>query len=555
MKSKKSFNISFLLIAQDLKRFWLLPAMTGLIYLLFSTALFNSVISSAFSGHNVLNLLQQTAVPISASICCFAYLHSRDSAVLAHAMPFNRKKIFFSHALSGWILSMIPVVICALLFLPPFSGSFHPELSHIEQIKEILIWTLKTAVGTTFVYSVSVLASVVAGTVVTHLLLAMFFNGVVPVVVFLTNRYMNIFLFGMCDFPIASSVLSPVSLPEHIYSYNFALYFTVYLIVSVVLIWLSSFLYQRIPLEREGNSVIFKPIGELICYIFAFIGMSLFTFYFAYRFLNTSWGLSVPCGIAGGAFGAVLFYIIGRMILEKSIRVFTVKNLKRLTVFAVMATVFLAFTVFDITGFTSRVPEPADVESVYVSALEVKTELTDSEDIACTTEFHRNITEYAKPADNIAESTATVELRYKLKNGKTMSRRYYLNPEQNREMQGAIEEYYHSSAYQKHTDAYIASTRKFFLASLEQDGNEFQPPAEYNLDSRIYDELREALIKDQQERSFEQELMRSHQFSAYMLNLYFEDDDMESIKVMPYDKHTIEVLAECGYELNLFAVE
>ena len=72
-------------------------------------------------------------------------------------------------------------------------------------------WLWDMLITTTYVYSLSVLAGIIAGTVVTHLLLAMFFNGLLPVIVYLVNHIVSAFWTGFWGLPLASSHLSPLT--------------------------------------------------------------------------------------------------------------------------------------------------------------------------------------------------------------------------------------------------------------------------------------------------------------------------------------------------------
>ena len=75
---------------------------------------------------------------------------------------------------------------------------------------------------------------------------------------------------------------------------------------------------------------------------------------------------------------------------------------------------------FDVFGFEKRVPEPEDIESVWLNSSEIKEE----ENIKNITELHKQIIKNKKAIEK--EGDLYTNISYRLKNGKSISRRYSL---------------------------------------------------------------------------------------------------------------------------------
>ena len=223
MKSKKSFcNLSAVLVSRNLKQFWLIPFaaflayfIRGILPLIVKSSSYETLrylTNDVLSNHDYVYLGVLMVLPICASIAVFSYLHGNAPATAMHAMPFSRKKLYRSSVVSGMIMIVLPILLIGLCYAVLLRGDVY------DLAPEILpSWIFRTFVSTFFVYAVSTFAAVVAGSVVTHILLAMFFNGLLPITIYLVNRFMSAFLFGYSNSPLASYIFSPVSFERNNY--------------------------------------------------------------------------------------------------------------------------------------------------------------------------------------------------------------------------------------------------------------------------------------------------------------------------------------------------
>lgn len=553
MKSTRfSFNISAKLVEEDVKRYWLIPAMIFLIYFIVGAvplldAADKYISVSLNSQHNVyansiqIALISVSAISAAASV--FSYLHGKASSVFVHGLPFSRKTLFRSHAFAGWLLAVFPIVISGLCFivvcaLQTASGKEIIESPDvyipISYVDYYLDWTLSALIAVTFVYALALLAGVIAGNLAVHVLLAMFLNGIAPVTVFLVNNYLFRFLKGFTAPPLGTTDFSPLLRFYGAWEYfNKLLYCGAYIAFSLLFIFLAAALYKRLPLERSGDTVFFPAAGKLVCLLFAFIGMALF----GLSSIRVWGGDTTARSLCLALIGSLLFYLIGRMILEKRLQVFHRETLKGYCLFLVFAAVFCSFTIFDVTGFETRVPNASQIQSITLSGAAgqsdgnaVYTSLESFEDILA---LHRAFIEEAEDYDPSVVYD-TIYLSYKLKNGKTLERRYEFQLEESDKVFAAYNHLYKSAAYRERLDETV------LLRSKIQSLNDQLPGFSDNYDALI-EKLPEAILEDAGERSLMQTLYKG-QFLAdekYTLRFRFEDGGTWEYYVTTYDKNTL----------------
>lgn len=569
MKSKKSL-FSGVLIKEDLKRFAPIPAIMFFLYfLIYGMQLLKVNGKEGFVGipdyfyRMYDDRVQAVLLCITAVLCAvsvFAYLHNKASATAAHAMPFQRKTIFASHCLAGGILTAAPVVLSALTFIlicaaQTAAGNRVYSVDPAEPANFAAIymaWLAASLVTLFFVYAVSVLAAVIAGTIFTHILLAMFLNGIVPVTIYVVNEYLRQFWPGLSVMPLASVTFSPVSRFFCGYYYITLKTAVPYVAVAAVLILLSGLLYKRIQLERENSSVVFNAFGEIVCMLFAFIGMTVggFTGQFI---MNTE---SLPVFFLFAFAGALLFYLIGRMILEKKLQVFTLAAWKKFGVFLAAAALFCAFTVFDITGFVEKVPDAEDVKSVSIDApvgtADDYAVFSEEDSIEQLVALHRLLIKEYTGYHNDYHSGDSVLITYELKNGRQMQRVYSVDLINCQPVFEIFKELYETEEFKSQLKAAaLVNTYKIQKLLSIETINDDNPYAEYYIPKEKQDafmaEFKAAVLKDESDRTYYQTLCKTVPpiFEEDGYDLIFRTEASPSYQfflLKKYDKNAVRVL-------------
>ena len=381
MRSKASyFSISKPLIIENLRRFWAIPALAFLVYflsgvfpILMSYSNLNNMagyIEMSLKNQQPFYMFAHLIFPIMAAVVIFRYLQGISSVSVMHSMPFTRMKLYNSGLISGLILIISPILLNGLILLAiskPVYRTYGTEMGMmLNQINsfaraDILNWIWVSIVIAVTIYAVSVFAGIVTGNALMHFATAIWFNFLIPALYAVFIAYFSHFLYGFdatgnwADFGMKlSPFLSVLQNNGHL-----GLYSTIFYIVSILALFvLTAYLYNKRDLEHATDSLAFGFMEPIICYLIAFLGMTLLGFYFEVL------GESELYMYGGLAAGTLIFFIIGQMIVKKTARIYNMKSLKSLGVYALIALVFILGLRFDFTGFEKRVPSPAKVESL-----------------------------------------------------------------------------------------------------------------------------------------------------------------------------------------------
>jgi hypothetical protein len=468
MKSKASyFSISKPLIAENLRRFWAIPALAFLVYflsgvfpILMAYSHLNSVanyIKLSLSNQQPFYMFAHLIFPIVAAVVIFKYLQGISSVSVMHAMPFTRAKLYNSGFVSGLILIAAPILANGIILLAiskPVYNQYGTETGVVTEMvnlfsrADILNWIGVSLIIAFVIYAVSVFAGIVTGNSLMHFATAVWFNFLIPALYAVFIAYFSHYLFGFDttgNWTEYGMRISPfLNVLQN--AGKFEVWSIVYYIVSFFLLyWISLFLYRRRKLEHATDSLAFSFMEPIICYLIAFLGMTLLGFYFQVL------GQSELYMYAGFAAGTVIFFIIGRMIVKKTPRIYDLKSLKSIGIYVVIALVFLLGLKFDITGFEKRVPTEAQVGSLtmsedfvlgskfgmnYVKGNPIYSEfgnangflLKDPGNIAAVTALHRSIISNKSRFENSQNVyMSSVLLRYNPDKTIPMTRRYQID--------------------------------------------------------------------------------------------------------------------------------
>lgn len=439
MRSKASyFSVSIPLIRENMRRLWAIPAIAFLVYFLSGVfpilMSYNNIDRMAsyieMSLHNLQPFYMgaHLMVPVFTAVVLFRYLQSPGSVAVMHSLPFDRSKLFNSNFLSGLLLSCGPVILNGLLLLavskPAFrSFGYAPDGSPAESAVNVFTygeignWMMTSLLIVIVLYSVAVFTAIVTGNSTVHLLVSYFFIFLIPILYAVFHVYFQQYLYG---FDLSGDWVNVgLSISPYTSVLEGAGYFSVYeilyyLFTIIVMVVLSVVLYSKRKLERATDSLTFTFLKPVLSYIIAFLGMTLLGFYF--RVLGEG-DFYMYMGFAAGT---IIFFIIGQMVVQKTIRIFNPQGLRNFVIYSVIAIVFLVGLNVDATGFERRVPDPVKVESAelrtgFPSFFEFmpynvdSAPIKDQDNISALTEFHRSILKnrerFISPSGNLYMSS------------------------------------------------------------------------------------------------------------------------------------------------------
>lgn len=199
----------------------------------------------------------------------------------------------------------------------------------------------------------------------------------------------------------------------------------VYALVAVVLTGCALLLYRRRQLESAGDIVAVRILRPVFRYGVGFCS-GLFLGWLTQQILGLGQvGLMIVILIWG-----VIGCIVAQMLLDKTVRVF--HKWKGCAALTVAFLLIFAVIGFDLTGYETRVPDPASVEYVEMiglngypsdSGYSLGGTFTDPDTIKAITALHRAIVEIGEQGE-VNGTYINFKVSYHLKSGRTLNRRY-----------------------------------------------------------------------------------------------------------------------------------
>ena len=486
MQSKRSF-FNRTLFRKNLTRFWPLWAVPSFIGALFPLVALTQIVRYGEDlqplevtrtyydivtyGVPIVSLIY--AVLVAAAV--WSYLYNSRSVGMMHTLPVKRSGLFVTGVLSGMAMMLIPYVVTGGLAIVVFLcfGGFD------------LLGTLVTILGvlghSLFYFASATAVAFVTGNLFALPVLYFIFHFLAVGMDVLVNLFANGFIFGLnTDYSGLVEWLSPtVYLMHHVmvdsqhverfvsdvrasyggyYDYELVSVtlengwlIGVYALAGLALLGIAYALYRARRSESAGDVVAvgwMKPVfryGVALCGAMAG-GLALYAIFWG-SFQNGDLYDVLPLLAAMLVAGAIAYYTAS-MLLAKSLRVFR-GSWKGLGTMAICMVVICGVLHFDLLGVETRVPQVSQVETVtlYVAdnnyTFDPETEADLLEEVRAV---HRAIAEdadYIRAKDwpmtasdetdflNVA-SYNSVRLTYGLKNGATVSRRYYVPITRNR---------------------------------------------------------------------------------------------------------------------------
>lgn len=316
------------------------------------------------------------------ALLVFRYLFNNRSANMVHSLPVRREAMFWTHYLAGLSFVIIPNLILLLLTMMALSLQGVPYFTPFFY----LFWV--TNAFYFFFYSFAVFCAMFTGSPGAVAIYFLIFNFLVAFVTLLMDPLFQVFYVGytgnIINYPfvqmltplfalvlgggvsITSRTKGPNSYPtlEQIsYSMNEINILYWYLLVAVLMIGVSLFVYLKRHIETAGEAVSMKEMKPVFRFAIAIIGgvaVGIVTFVLV---LESTYHPMAPYLLpVVSVFWACLFGLVAEMILQKTFRV--LKSWKK-TLLPMLAVVALfAVLTFDLTGYVSYIPKESEVSSV-----------------------------------------------------------------------------------------------------------------------------------------------------------------------------------------------
>ncbi len=412
------------------------------------------------------------------AMAVFSHLYNARSANLFGSLPIKREGLFITHYLAGLCFLIVPNAVIFLLCLLV-------ELAGGAVCWQGLLFWLAAGCGECFLfYSMAVFCAMFTGHILALPAFYGILNGLAAGITVLVQLVLAAFYYGYCDYGVPKLVewLTPAAklsetvfsawnwvptgqmtgvieesgLTERVLKTHGLGTVGIYALAAAALTAAAFFLYRVRRLESAGDVVAVNPMKPVFKYGVAFCaGLAL-----GVGTTAVTGGGEITLIIAIVAWG-VIGCFVAQMLLDKSFKVF-----RKWKGAAVVAAVLVALSLtvkLDLTGFETRIPDPASVKSVQVDASNgiyfndngdsIWLEVTDPAQIGQLVDLHRAaVAQRDRHAVSGSGRSMRLELTYTLKSGATLTREYWvsLHPgevQQEGTAAWAVERLYHNTDF------------------------------------------------------------------------------------------------------------
>ena len=320
-----------------------------------------------------------------------------------HAMPVRRESWFIIHVVCGILFHLVPSIVFTVVAIPVV------QMSYVINAWQVpLYWFLGTNLQYLFFFSLAVFCVMCTGNrfamavvygianVASILLFFLVSSVYVPLLRGVLVRG-DVFedlspLFGTINgWPVDvdqikdGEAINAEGLREVIYHGEIKLdnaewtYLAILAVIGVVLMVTALQLYRKRKLECAGDFSAFKCLDYVFQVLISLSGMAGLT-----TVVNGFFGMDqlgeMDSGYIIAAIGLIVGWFAGRMLLERSTRVFRLKNFIGMGAMVAVVALSLGLTVLDPLGIEDWVPGVEDIQSATLRlSYNVSVELEDEE--------------------------------------------------------------------------------------------------------------------------------------------------------------------------------
>lgn len=395
MRSTASSNEVKTIIKYNFKKFWTVPALALFWFLVWG---FLPVMLTHAGMKWVLEMLEMLSLnenfgyasgiillAVASGMAVFSYLQHPGASNYIHSLPIDRNRLFAANLLSGLLMIAGPILVNGVL------------MTLLAGNPMFVRWMIVTAVSCFAIYAVTVFAATISGNTLMHLFNSAFFNCIASLIMLVfyvmcselllgyepSERWLQILQHSNALTAFIGGAVSAVSMC------------VLYFLVGIAAVLAGWMIYRRRPVERAGDSVIFPWTRTVLFLICIFCGASLVGILFASILTENgivSFNYMMVIGILAGA---IFIYVVGSLMIDRSAKIFTKRNMLPAAAALVLALAVLAGVDADITGYGSYVPQSKEVKAVYLDTGSSELfEATGKEDIAYS--FRANGNYYKK---------------------------------------------------------------------------------------------------------------------------------------------------------------
>ncbi|MED3563188.1 DUF6449 domain-containing protein [Bacillus xiapuensis] len=445
MPSKmSSFNIELILqigrstgwisIVYFLGLLFALPLQLVMMYSSDEKRVYNTNVDNLFYYDFGIQIGLMVIVPVLLAVFLFRFLHVKQASDLMHSIPLKRDKIYHHYAIAGIIFLVVPVVITALFIMIVRANL---DLTAIFSTKDIFIWAGTTILFDLLLFMAGAFIAMMTGLSVVQAVLTYIFVLFPVGITVLVCYNLKILLYGFpSDYLLNRDLnnMSPITLAFGLNAKTLDWKSVViFLVLSILLYGLSLFFYKKRRLEAASEAIAFVNLRSVFKY-----GVTICVMLVGGMYFSTVQNSSTGWIIFGYVIGTVFGFFIGEMVLQKTWRVFSLGRIKGLVVFSAIFAV-LVLGVKTLGVYEKRVPDQSEIQNVLITdnpylfigqyssneRFHVPKPLKEEASIEAVRKLHKQIISNKKlNKEHMSDQSGDLFLRYKLKNGRYVTREY-----------------------------------------------------------------------------------------------------------------------------------
>lgn len=290
----------------------------------------------------------------------FSYLYSKKKVDLYHSLPVKREVLYFIKLINGILIVVIPFIICGIvasLLAIANTGKISVLIAAILAIAE---WTLLFILS----YFLTVFSIMLTGNMLIGILACGFFSFYFPLISLVLKGYQSTFFdtYYTSGFIIENVLpnMSSFMLMFNIFELKWLTRIIIVILASIVFLFINLFLYKKRASEAAGKSVSFNVI-KLPIKSMMVIFMSILMYLLGYEVMNDSIGWGLFGLIVSGA----ITHCVMEIIYNQDFKKIFAKKIELLVLIIISIFIAAAFQ-FDIFGYDSYIPSASQIKSTAV---------------------------------------------------------------------------------------------------------------------------------------------------------------------------------------------
>lgn len=373
----------------------------------------------------MLPIFLATVVPTIVAVLVQNNVHSTKQGIFMHGLPVNRRRTYISQLAASAVLMAAPVLANAAILLLMSASGYGAIIPPIT----VLAWLAINIAMQFVMFAFAIFSGFLTGNAAAHIVINAFLHIVLLLIAVVIALISDKFLYGFTasDSFIAEQLVkyNPINwLFGRMMNVNAAIFtratFWIYISLACVLYVLSFILYKNRRIEACGDISAFKHFRPILKY--SVVAAAVATIFG----LLCNSEMPAPAIFIFAAIVGAICYFAAEMLLSKTVRVFG--KYKGYLGFMAFTAVFIGFFAFtSVFGYETKLPKKESIAeaTIYDGYLRNGYEpmLSDPDFLDECIDIHKGLIEDI-PITQKDDGWYPIMVKYVLKNGKELSRRY-----------------------------------------------------------------------------------------------------------------------------------